>query len=40
MNSTAILVENHPKLALAGLSAGSLACFAAGGMAAGLGPMY
>tara|TARA_B110000285_G_C15024263_1_gene563287 strand:+ start:451 stop:579 length:129 start_codon:yes stop_codon:yes gene_type:complete len=40
LNSTAILVENSPKLALAALSTGALGCFAVGGMAAGLGTMY
>jgi hypothetical protein len=40
LNSTAILFENNPKLALAAISAGSIGMFAVGGAAAGLGPMY
>ena len=40
LNSTAILVENYPKLALAALSAGTVGMFAVGGAAAGLGMYY
>tara|TARA_B110000285_G_C14790925_1_gene453008 strand:+ start:368 stop:523 length:156 start_codon:yes stop_codon:yes gene_type:complete len=40
LNSTAILVENYPKMALTALSTGAIGCFAIGGAAAGLGTFY
>ena len=40
LNSTAILMENAPKLCLLGVSAASLSCFAYGGMIAGFGELY
>jgi 4-hydroxybenzoate polyprenyltransferase len=40
LNSTAILIENNPKLALGALAAGTVGMFAAGGAAAGFGMYY
>lgn len=40
MNSTAIVMEDNPKLYLSALSAASVACFALGGFNAGFGSMY
>ena len=40
LNSTAILIENYPKLALGTLAAGTVGMFAAGGAAAGFGMYY
>ena len=40
LNSTAILVENRPKLALSALAMGAMSCFATGGYVAGFEKYY
>jgi 4-hydroxybenzoate polyprenyltransferase len=40
LRSTAIEMENNPKLYLSGLCAASIGCFALGGINAGLGSFY
>lgn len=40
LNSTAIVMEDNPKLYLSGLCAASVGCFALGGLNAGFGAAY